>query len=97
MESLPWDYKKKMAIRFIQVYVSGILLGAVVGGVTALLVTPKSGKEFRNQANEALRKAKIRMQEKARHATEQAKDNVNKAADSTSETLSGLKEEADQI
>lgn len=41
-------------------FLVGVFLGGVVGAVTALLLTPKSGKEFRSNMNQQVSALKIK-------------------------------------
>lgn len=51
----------------------GFLVGAVAGGVAALLFAPSSGKETRHKIAEGLGKAKDRVCDEYEHAREYAK------------------------
>jgi gas vesicle protein len=60
-------------------FISGLLVGAAIGGVLALLYAPKSGKETREQVKrkfEELEKEFETLKGKASEKSEQVKDDL---------------------
>ncbi len=55
-------------------FLAGLLLGGIVGGVAALLVTPKTGREIRDDLSEDAEKILARAKEELEHAKKIAMD-----------------------
>lgn len=69
-------------------FLTGLIVGAAVGAIAALLLAPKSGKELRESLAEEGRKLKERaMREGRRFADESMPDAVRKAAKSVREAI----------
>ena len=62
-------------------FLLGILIGAAIGAIVAMLTTPKPGREMRDELATSARDAAIRAREAAEKAADRAKDAAGGAGD----------------
>jgi gas vesicle protein len=60
-------------------FLVGALLGTIAGGITALLLAPKSGKDMRKDLSKKAREAQDKSEELFNNVSDQALDLVDKA------------------
>lgn len=75
--------------------VMAFLLGAAVGGITALLLAPSSGRELREKIGEGADKARTRAIETAREAREKVTEKYGEGTEKAREVAASLRESAE--
>ena len=78
-------------------FFSGLLFGAAVAGIAALLYTPKTGKELRKDLSKELNHLKDRINEYSDYAVERGVEMYDVASNKTAEITVNLKESAAQL
>jgi gas vesicle protein len=73
--------KKRQEERHWATFFLGILIGAAVGAIVAMLTTPKPGREMRDELAVSARDAAVRARGAAEKATERAKEAAGGAGD----------------
>ncbi len=71
------------------------LLGAVTGGVAALLLAPTSGRELRQKMGEGAEKARATALESARQASQKVTEKYEETTERARELVTGAKEGAE--
>jgi YtxH-like protein len=73
--------RKRREERHWATFFLGIVIGAAIGAIVAMLTTPKPGREMRDELATSARDAAVRAREAAEKAAERAKDAAGGAGD----------------
>lgn len=73
---------------------TGILVGAVVGGGIAMLLSPDSGKNNRKYLSKQAKKLANKMNDSAHKASNTVKESYNKVSDSVKDTYNKFAKKA---
>jgi gas vesicle protein len=74
-------------------FLKGLLAGAAIGGIIALLYAPKSGKETRDQIKNKFRE----LEDELENLKDQAKQKTGKAKEDLAQKLADLEREIQNI
>ncbi len=82
---------------YVRGFFTGVILGGVVGAITALLLAPKSGRELRADIRRRSGELYWKARELFEHATEEAADELNTAKERARSIVQSAREQAEAI